>query len=269
MYYSGVPLGGPQGVEALGIAYEVTNEVQGVVRGGPADQAGLQPGDRIMAAKIVYPNDKKGKKVKPLTLKLTDDEGSWPGVVDAVQFADPATTVTFTVAGANTTDTRDVPVKPTAVTNAYYAPRGFIFEPIRKTRTAETFAQQVQYGWEETSNALTMVVRFLRKLGTKQVPITMLGGPGTIAAAAGQHASEGLSSLLIFLTMLSANLAVINFLPIPILDGGHMVFLAYEGLRGRPANERVVVALHAAGFVFILGLMLFVIGLDIKRWILT
>ena len=51
--------------------------------------------------------------------------------------------------------------------------------------------------------------------------------------------------------MLSANLAVINFLPIPLLDGGHMVFLAYEGIRGRPANERFVVALHTAGFVFI------------------
>ena len=91
----------------------------------------------------------------------------------------------------------------------------------------------------------------------------MLGGPGTIAAAAGDSASEGMSSLLIFLTMLSANLAVINFLPIPLLDGGHMVFLAYEGLRGRPANEKFVVALHTVGFVFIISLMLFVIGLDI------
>ena len=117
-------------------------------------------------------------------------------------------------------------------------------------------------------DALTLVVRFLKKIGT-QVPATMLGGPGTIAAAAGGAASQGLSSLLIFLTMLSANLAVVNFLPIPLLDGGHMVFLAYEGLRGRPANERVVVALHTAGFVFIVGLMLFVIGLDIQRWILT
>jgi regulator of sigma E protease len=126
----------------------------------------------------------------------------------------------------------------------------------------------VRYGWEETVDALTMVFRFLQKLGG-QVPITMLGGPGTIAVAAGGAASQGLSSLLVFLTMLSANLAVINFLPIPLLDGGHMVFLMYEGIRGRPANERVVLALHMAGFVFIIGLMLFVIGLDIQRWILT
>ena len=63
--------------------------------------------------------------------------------------------------------------------------------------------------------------------------------------------------------MLSANLAVINFLPIPLLDGGHMVFLAYEGLRRRPASEKFVVALHTVGFVFIVSLMLFVIALDL------
>ena len=63
--------------------------------------------------------------------------------------------------------------------------------------------------------------------------------------------------------VLSANLAVINFLPIPLLDGGHMVFLGWEALRGRPASERFVVALHTVGFVFIITLMLFVISLDI------
>jgi regulator of sigma E protease len=87
--------------------------------------------------------------------------------------------------------------------------------------------------------------------------------------AAGGAASQGIATLLIFLTMLSANLAVINFLPIPLLDGGHMMFLAYEGVRGRPANEKVVVALHMVGFAFIITLMLFVIGLDIQRWLLT
>ena len=96
-----------------------------------------------------------------------------------------------------------------------------------------------------------------------------MGGPVAIAQAAFYQADRGPAELLIFLAMLSANLAVINFLPIPLLDGGHMVFLLYEGIRGRPANERVVLALHMAGFVFIIGLMLFVIGLDIQRWILT
>ena len=154
-----------------------------------------------------------------------------------------------------------VKVEPTVVEGAFTPDRGFNLMPISKTRVADSFGQQVQYGWDETVDALLMVYRFLQKLGT-QVPLTALGGPITIARAAGMHASEGLAQLLIFLTMLSANLAVINFLPIPLLDGGHMVFLLWEGLRGRPAGEKFVMAMHTAGFVFIITLMLFVLSLD-------
>jgi len=68
----------------------------------------------------------------------------------------------------------------------------------------------------------------------------------------------------VFLTILSANLAVINFMPIPLLDGGHMVFLLWEGVRGRPASERFVVALHTVGFVLIITLMVFVLLLDFE-----
>ena len=73
------------------------------------------------------------------------------------------------------------------------------------------------------------------------------------------------SCFLLFLTFLSANLAVVNFLPIPILDGGHMLFLAYEGIFRRPVSERVQVVLTYGGLFMILGLMLFVIFLDIGR----
>ena len=74
---------------------------------------------------------------------------------------------------------------------------------------------------------------------------------------------RGLGRLLLFLTMLSANLAVINFLPIPVLDGGHMVFLLYELIRGKPPSEHVVGILSYVGLVLLLSLMLFVFGLDL------
>ena len=92
-----------------------------------------------------------------------------------------------------------------------------------------------------------------------------LGGPGTIALAATSEASRGTSRLLLFLTFLSANLAIVNFVPIPILDGGHMLFLAYEGIFRRPVSEKVQVVLTYAGLMMILGLMLFVIFLDVGR----
>jgi regulator of sigma E protease len=239
-------------------------------------------------AQVDFPKDAHGKTPKPMIVKFVADKpgwlaqllqkifGSeatvpqtfpnWPALLDAVQFVPDETTVEFTIQRGKEEAQRTVKVTPQLMKGGYVAARGFVFEPVERIRTASTFSEQVKLGWHETVDALTMVVRFLQKLGT-QVPITMLGGPGTIAAAAGSEASKGVSSLLIFLTMLSANLAVINFLPIPLLDGGHMVFLAYEGLRGRPANERVVVAMHTVGFVFIISLMLFVIGLDIQRWV--
>ena len=88
----------------------------------------------------------------------------------------------------------------------------------------------------ETVDAVLQVYSFLRRLGTQISPFA-LGGPKTIAEAAGGAAYEGVSQLLIFLTLLSANLAVVNFLPIPLLDGGHMVFLILEGLMRRPVSE--------------------------------
>ena len=76
------------------------------------------------------------------------------------------------------------------------------------------------------------------------------------------QADLGPGKLLLFLTLLSANLAVINFLPIPVLDGGHFVLLAYEGIRGEPADERVQVVLSYIGLILILALMVWAFGLD-------
>ena len=93
-------------------------------------------------------------------------------------------------------------------------------------------------------------------------PVHRPSGLRSAAQRAYASASEGVAQLLIFVCLISANLAVINFLPIPVLDGGHMVFLAYEGVRGKPPSERVHVGLSYLGLLFILGLMIFVLGLD-------
>jgi regulator of sigma E protease len=157
---------------------------------------------------------------------------------------------------------RTVALTPVASAERFLPERGIPFALINRIRIAQSWGEAVDRGWDETVNALGMVYRFLGKLGS-QVPITGLGGPVTIFKAAGATAEEGPGKLLVFLTMLSANLAVINFLPIPLLDGGHMVFLLWEGIRGKPAGEKFVVAMHTAGFVFIITLMAFVISLDL------
>ncbi len=254
------PPGAPMAADTIGIAYPIENEVAQVTPNTPA-ATDFAPGDKILDATLNFPKDKDGKVSPPITIKLGDTNNDWPRLLDTVQFVPAGTEVEFTLQRGDA-ETRKVKLAPVPAEGAFVAARGFWFKTVERIRKANNVVEQVRYGWEETRDGLTMVFAFLKKLGT-QVPISALGGPVTIAKAAGYSAAEGISSLLIFLTMLSANLAVLNFLPIPLLDGGHMVFLAYEGIRGRPANEKFVVALHTAGFVFIVSLMLYVFALDL------
>jgi regulator of sigma E protease len=103
---------------------------------------------------------------------------------------------------------------------------------------------------------------------TGRISIKNFGGPITIARGAYVFASLDFTEFLFFLGLISINLAVVNFLPIPILDGGHMVFLLYEGIRRKPASEGVRVFATYVGLAMILCLMIFVLYLDVTRWFL-
>jgi regulator of sigma E protease len=252
----------PLSVPALGIAYRVLNRVNNVIPGSPAAQAGMKSNDVVTQVEIIEADKATDKEETPGKIEFNEQGGhNWPMFMDLVQRlpADAKLKLTY----QRGEETKTVELTPQVVPGSFEPERGFQFDPIQKIRIASSFGEQVELGFNETVNSLSMVYRFLQKLGTGQVPATSLGGPITIAQAAGYSAFEGMGKLLVFLTMLSANLAVINFLPIPLLDGGHMVFLAWEGIRGRPAGEKFVVALHTVGFVFIISLMLFVLSLDL------
>src|SRR5205807_8813079 len=105
-----------------------------------------------------------------------------------------------------------------------------------------------------------------RGLATRRVPLDNLGGPMLIANVAWRIAGYDFWEFVFFLGLISVNLAVVNFLPIPVLDGGHMVFLCYEKLRGRPANETVRVVATYAGLALILSLFVFVTWNDFMRF---
>ncbi len=251
----------PLSVPALGIAYRVLSRVGEVQANSPASNAGLQSGDVITKAEFILPKSlKKPAKADPIEFGK-EGQHNWPVFIEGLQYLPEGTQVKLTYERGE--ESFGATLVPEATNDQFVAERGFVFEPIQRIRLARSFGEQLELGYQETVNSLGMVFRFLRKLGT-QIPLTSLGGPVTIAQAAGYSAFEGLGKLLVFLTILSANLAVINFLPIPLLDGGHMVFLAYEGVRGRPASERFVVALHTIGFAFIVTLMLFVLSLDLN-----
>ena len=93
----------------------------------------------------------------------------------------------------------------------------------------------------------------------------MISGPITLARVSYLFAGQDTWLLIVLLGVISINLAVVNFLPIPVLDGGHMVFLAYEWIRGKPAPERVQEYLVYAGLLCVGSLMCLSIGMDIWR----
>ena len=255
--------GSPMAVPALGIAYRVLNRVRTVVPGSPAAEAELLAGDEIVRAKIIPPDAETLRKLKlnqrEITLTFDAEHRNWPCFIYAMQNLAPGTEVELEWLRQGVS--RKATLAPETVHDWFNPDRGMIFEPVYVYLTANTWGEALAAGGAETLNATLLVYRTLHKLGS-QVSFKALGGPVAIFSAAKGAADEGLANLLIFLTVLSANLAVLNFLPIPLLDGGLMVLLIYEGIRGKPADERIQVALTYVGLAFILVLMVWVCGLD-------
>ena len=118
---------------------------------------------------------------------------------------------------------------------------------------------------EQTWTAATMVVKGLFLMFRGRVPLRELGGPIAIARAAGQQARAGFRYFLSMLAFLSINLAVLNLLPIPALDGGHLAFFAVEAVMRRPLRPQHRELAQRVGLLVLITLMVFVFYNDIHR----
>jgi regulator of sigma E protease len=255
----------PVSVPAMGIAYYVDNKIDAVIPDSPAATAGIRAGDVLVKATLLPPDkdsvertDGKNEGFEDASLKFTAEKRNWPAFLQVAQSAPPGSRAKLGLEGKGevTLDMVDSP-------DWFNPDRGFRFERMTFPLKAGSLGEAIDLGGEETWESATQVLVFLDRLLSGQISPKALGGPVMIAKAAGQSASQGMPQFLLFLTLLSANLAVINFLPIPVLDGGHMAFLTWEAIRGKPADERVQLALSYLGLLFILGLMLWVISLDV------
>ncbi|CUA82981.1 sigma E protease regulator RseP [Pseudidiomarina woesei] len=121
------------------------------------------------------------------------------------------------------------------------------------------------HGAERTWELMTLSVNMLGKLLVGTVSVSNLSGPVAIAEGAGATASYGLVYFLGFLALISVNLGIINLVPLPVLDGGHLAFLAIEGVRGKPVSERVQEVCYRIGGILIFALMAIAISNDILR----
>jgi len=125
----------------------------------------------------------------------------------------------------------------------------------------------VKYGFVRTWEVTTLTFQVLGKMLTAEISPSNLGGPIAIAQIAGKTAAMGLVAFLSFLALISVNLGVLNILPVPVLDGGHLLYLGIEKVRGVPLSPKIMERTQMVGIALIGALMIFAFYNDIARWL--
>jgi regulator of sigma E protease len=130
-------------------------------------------------------------------------------------------------------------------------------EPSGQDIVRYAFPQAITYAAEDTFRFTIFTLRYLGKMVIGERPSADLGGPLRIAEVASEAAKIGVTPLIDLIAKLSISLGLLNLFPIPLLDGGHIVFYAIEALRGRPLGERAQEMGMRIGIALVLGLMIF------------
>jgi regulator of sigma E protease len=224
-------------------------KIGGVMEGMAAAKAGLKRGDTVVSidGKPVASWDALSQAVrasggKSLDLEVKREDGSIAHLT-----AIPEEKPEKTVFGEETGKAyligieRFVEIAPVSVVNA------------------------IGLGIYETYFWVKMTLLSVVKIFQGSVSARDLGGPILIVQAAGQQAERGLDYLIRFLGLISVNLGVLNLLPIPVLDGGHLLFFGFEAVRGRPLALRQREMAQQVGLFLLLALMVFVFYNDITR----
>ncbi|GAB3388376.1 peptidase M50B family protein [Azotobacter armeniacus] len=217
---------------------------------GPAQAAGLQGGDRLLA----------------LDGQALDD---WQQVVDRVR-ARPGARVIFLVEREG--QRIELPVK-LAVRGEGEARSGYLGAGVEAVEWPPEMVREVRYGpldavgeaLRRTWSMSVLTLDSLRKMLFGELSVKNLSGPITIAKVAGASAQSGVGDFLNFLAYLSISLGVLNLLPIPVLDGGHLLFYFVEWVRGRPLSERVQAWGMQIGISLVVGVMLLALVNDLSR----
>ncbi len=227
-----------------------TTTISGVGQDTPAAEAGLQEGDTILS--IDGTETRRWEDVSSLIMNSEGRE-----VVIILQ--------------------RDGQTLEFAVTPQMQATRNIFGEEVEKrfmvgiARSEEViyekvgFMKSLQSGISQTWSWMYLTVMGLVKIIQKVVPASELGGPILIAKIAGERMEAGWINFLYFMGVLSVNLGILNLLPIPILDGGHLVFFSVEAILRKPLNLRTMEILQQIGLVLLGSLMIFVFYNDLVR----
>ncbi|UTV28277.1 sigma E protease regulator RseP [Photobacterium atrarenae] len=229
----------------------ITLEIARLVEGGAALAAGLQLKDHIVAIERA-----------PVT--------EWQQVVEAVR-SHPQQALALTVRR----DGQTVPVTliPDSKTLADGQVIGYAGFAPKVEPWPESYRINLQYGpitavgkaAEKTWQLVTLTFDMVTKLVTGDVAIKNLSGPISIAKGAGMTADYGVVYFLGFLALISVNLGIVNLLPLPVLDGGHLMFFAIEAVTRRPVSERVQEIGYRVGSAILVALMAVALFNDFAR----
>lgn len=218
---------------------------------GPAREAGLVPGDRVLAL--------DGER-------MTD----WQALVEMVR-ARPGETVTLEVARDGGRRSFEVALAMREDETGEFGflgaspeiPEG-LFETFYVTHREGVLAA-IPGGVQRTFEMTGLTLRMLWRMVTGDISLKNISGPINIAHFAGQSASIGLVPFLAFLAIISISLGIINLLPVPVLDGGHLLYFVIEALKGSPLSQRAEVAGQQIGILMLVGLMSLALYNDLVR----
>ncbi|MFQ3543297.1 RIP metalloprotease RseP [Halobacillus rhizosphaerae] len=226
-------LGFIQGVPA---DQAVLGEIQ---KNTPAEQAGLHAGDKVVAI---------------------DNEpvDSWEEFTTIVR-DHPDEQMALTV--ERNGQTQEIDVTPASITD-----QGQKFGQVGVARAFDdSFFKKITFGFTQTYDWGKMILTNLGKLVTGQFSLDMLSGPVGIYDATDKVVQTGFTNFMMWTAILSINLGIVNLLPLPALDGGRLLFVGVEGIRGKPVDPQKEGIVHFIGFALLMLLMLVVTWNDIQR----
>ncbi|WP_458524849.1 sigma E protease regulator RseP [Onishia taeanensis] len=222
-----------------------------VLDGEAAADAGLQPGDRVIAV--------DGEPI-----------AGWMAFVERVRAA-PGASLSLEVERAGERRTLTLTPRPSAREAGERI--GYIGAGVASVEWPAEYQREIHYGPLEaigqsihkTAEMSVLTLDAMRKMLVGLISPSNLSGPITIARIAGETARTGVESFIGFLAYLSISLGILNLLPIPVLDGGHLVYYVIEAVRGRPVSEQVQAVGFRIGLALVGSLMLMAMYFDLMR----
>src|SRR5262245_10404 len=234
----------------IGAGPRLTPHIGAVNAGSPAERAGLKAGDQVLAVagqRVFTPEElmQAIQKRPGQTFEITVERGGQPVMLQ----------VTATSVREKGPLGQEMEVGRIGVSIVTKALSYASYSPL----------EAVWYGIDRTWDMTVLTTKGFWKIVTGQIPLSNLGGPVQIASETGRQAQEGAAPLAVFTAVISVNLAVLNLLPVPMLDGGHLFFFLIEAVLGRPLSVRKRELAQQVGFVLLMLIMVLALYNDLVR----